>query len=443
MINIGQKIWHFCHTLRDEGMSYGNYIEQLTYLLFLKMAAEKDADIPHDCTWNDLIKESGEDLMKKYDEILDKLAHHDGILGDIFANAKNLFRKPVGLKKIIDMINEIDWGSIPVDQLGTIYEDLLQRYAEEKKGGAGQYFTPRPLIDTMVRVMKPKIGISIHDPACGTGGFLISAYDIHKEKEKDKLIINISQVTENSHFTLIDSGHYEKFWNNDKEWSANKYKSVLKDIKIDMCFSHDVYWELKKKVNDHIQETVTNTALTASFLSDGEVIPIIHGTPENFVSIIKGVIKGIEPQIIGITERELGSSLLERAETLSKIRKEVDKLRDGIVIHLLGTGNPASILIYSLCGADTFDALEWCKNVVDPKTGHLYHFTQRDLIQCNCKACLIKDIPYHVATMSHNLIFYEGFMSEVRNGIAKDKIITLLNKYLPKHVIPKVKKIMV
>lgn len=182
MINIGQKIWHFCHTLRDEGMSYGNYIEQLTYLLFLKMAAEKDADIPHDCTWNDMIKESGEDLMKKYDEILDKLAHHDGILGDIFANAKNLFRKPVGLKKIIDMINEIDWGSIPVDQLGTIYEDLLQRYAEEKKGGAGQYFTPRPLIDTMVRVMKPKIGLSIHDPACGTGGFLISAYEYILEK---------------------------------------------------------------------------------------------------------------------------------------------------------------------------------------------------------------------------------------------------------------------
>lgn len=182
MINIGQKIWHFCHTLRDEGMSYGNYIEQLTYLLFLKMAAEKDADIPHNCTWNDLIKESGEDLMKKYDEILDTLAHHDGILGDIFANAKNLFRKPVGLKKIIDMINGIDWGSIPVDQLGTIYEDLLQRYAEEKKGGAGQYFTPRPLIDTMVKVMKPKIGMKIHDPACGTGGFLISAYEHILEK---------------------------------------------------------------------------------------------------------------------------------------------------------------------------------------------------------------------------------------------------------------------
>jgi len=177
MIDVGQKIWHFCHTLRDEGMSYGNYIEQLTYLLFLKMAAEKDAGIPKGCTWSDLVKQSGEELMKKYDEILGKLSHHDGVLGDIFANAKNLFRKPVGLKKIIDMINDIDWGAIPVDQLGTIYEDLLQRYAEEKKGGAGQYFTPRPLIKTMCAVMKPKLNMKIHDPACGTGGFLIVAYE--------------------------------------------------------------------------------------------------------------------------------------------------------------------------------------------------------------------------------------------------------------------------
>src|SRR3989338_9243645 len=177
MTDVGQKIWHFCHTLRDEGMSYGNYIEQLTYLLFLKMAAEKDADIPHGCTWGELIKESGDNLMKKYDAILDKLSKTKGVLGDIFAGSKNLFRKPVGLKRILDMINGIDWGSIPVDKLGTIYEDLLQRYAEEKKGGAGQYFTPRPLIKTMCAVMKPKLNMKIHDPACGTGGFLIVAYE--------------------------------------------------------------------------------------------------------------------------------------------------------------------------------------------------------------------------------------------------------------------------
>lgn len=187
MIDVGQKIWHFCHTLRDEGMSYGNYIEQLTYLLFLKMAAEKDADIPKGCGWNDLIKESGDELMKKYDDILNKLSTTKGVLGDIFANAKNLFRKPVGLKKIIDMINDIDWGSIPVDKLGTIYEDLLQRYAEEKKGGAGQYFTPRPLIKTMCKVMQPTKNMKIHDPACGTGGFIIAASEFILDKIGGKL----------------------------------------------------------------------------------------------------------------------------------------------------------------------------------------------------------------------------------------------------------------
>jgi type I restriction enzyme M protein len=201
MIDVGQKIWHFCHTLRDEGMIYGNYIEQLTYLLFLKMAAEKDAEIPKGCTWDVLIKESGDELMKKYDTILEKLSKTDGVLGDIFANAKNLFRKPVGLKRIIDMINEIDWGSIPVDKLGTIYEDLLQRYAEEKKGGAGQYFTPRPLIKTMGIVMNPKLGMKIHDPACGTGGFLIGAYEHILDKIGGKLDPDDEEKLKNSTFS--------------------------------------------------------------------------------------------------------------------------------------------------------------------------------------------------------------------------------------------------
>lgn len=201
MTDVGQKIWHFCHTLRDEGMSYGNYIEQLTYLLFLKMAAEKDADIPHNCTWGDLIKESGDDLMKKYDMILETLSKNKGVLGDIFANAKNLFRKPVGLKKIVDMINGIDWASIPVDQLGTIYEDLLQRYAEEKKGGAGQYFTPRPLIKAMCTVMKPKIGLKIHDPACGTGGFLINSFEYILDGIGGKLDAEQEETLKYSTFT--------------------------------------------------------------------------------------------------------------------------------------------------------------------------------------------------------------------------------------------------
>lgn len=275
----------------------------------------------------------------------------------------------------------------------------------------------------------------------GYPGFLISAYDIYHLENKEEIIKQISELTETSKFTLIDSGYYEKFWNNDKNWSINKYKSILTGIKIDMCFSHDVFWKPGTKTKEHIQEIITNTAITASFLSEGEVIPIIHGTPKDFPSMIKQVIKGIEPQIIGITERELGASLLQRAATLKEIRDEVDSIREDILIHVLGTGNPASILTYTLCGANTFDALEWCKNVVDPKTGHLYHFTQKDLIECNCNACSIQGLPYHVTTMTHNLIFYEKFAEEIQSAIDKKDISALLKKYLPNHFILKLKKI--
>jgi len=276
----------------------------------------------------------------------------------------------------------------------------------------------------------------------GYPGFLISAYDVYQVEETDKLSKEISNLSETSKFVLVDSGHYETFWNNDKKWSFKKYDSILKNIKLDMCFSHDVFWEKDKKLKEHVSETVTNTAMTAGSLIQGEVIPIIHGTPDTFSSIIKGVIKGIEPQIIGITERELGASLLERASTLKKIRDEVDTIRENIVIHLLGTGNPASILIYTLCGANTFDALEWCKNVVNPNNGHLYHFTQKDLIECECKACKLVNVPYHISTMTHNLLFYETFVEEIRDSIGTKKESNLLKKYLPDHLIKKLKKIL-
>ena len=275
----------------------------------------------------------------------------------------------------------------------------------------------------------------------GYPGLLISAYDIYNAESKEQLIKDISEISEDSKFVLIDSGNYERYWNKDKNWNPKRYDSILKNIKTDMCFSYDVSWTKDKKVKIHIDETVKSTAITAGSSIQGEVIPIIHGIPENFPIIIKGVIKGIEPQIIGITERELGASLLERAKTLKKIRDETNSIRNDVVIHLLGAGNPASILVYALCGANTFDALEWCKNVVNPENGHLYHFIQKDFIKCNCEACKIPDIPYPISTMTHNLLFYKKFVQEVRESIQSKKTEDILTKYLPKHFVQELKKI--
>lgn len=194
MSDIVQKLWGFCHTLRHDGVDYGDYIEQLTYLLFLKMADERGVDLSKvetttprgkkeiaDCSWDSLKELSGTALTDHYADILRKLREAGGLLADIFAQATPRFNNPVNLKRIIAMIDEEDWSAMDVDVKGAAFEGLLEKAASEGKKGAGQYFTPRVLIQSIVRVMKPdprgRSEFRICDPACGTGGFLVCSYE--------------------------------------------------------------------------------------------------------------------------------------------------------------------------------------------------------------------------------------------------------------------------
>lgn len=179
--NIVNKLWGYCHVLRHDGMDYGDYVEQLTYLLFLKMAEEKGAVIPKEYSWMVLKTKAGTELLDFYTELLRGLAKQEGLLGAIFAEALSKFTKPVNLKRLIDLIDEIDWSGLNIDVKAQAYEGLLEKSAAEGKKGAGQYFTPRVLIQSIVNVMKPDPRMAkdftICDPAAGTGGFLLSAYE--------------------------------------------------------------------------------------------------------------------------------------------------------------------------------------------------------------------------------------------------------------------------
>jgi type I restriction enzyme M protein len=181
MSDVVNKLWGFCHTLRHDGIDYGDYIEQLTYLLFLKMAHERGVKITKGFDWASLKDKAGTDLTNHFSDILRKLQETPGILGDIFTQAMPRFNNPVSLKRVINMIDEEDWTSMDVDVKGQAFEGLLEKAASEGKKGAGQYFTPRILIQSIVRVMKPDPRASrdftICDPACGSGGFLMSAYE--------------------------------------------------------------------------------------------------------------------------------------------------------------------------------------------------------------------------------------------------------------------------
>jgi type I restriction enzyme M protein len=191
MSDVVNKLWGFCHTLRHDGIDYGDYIEQLTYLLFLKMADEKSVEIPKECTWDSLKKESGPKLLDHYTDILRKLREEKSLLGDIFTQAMPRFNNPVNLKRLITMIDEEEWSAMDVDIKGAAFEGLLEKAASEGKKGAGQYFTPRVLIQSIVRVMKPDprstSDFTICDPACGTGGFLMVAYEWLMEITKEAL----------------------------------------------------------------------------------------------------------------------------------------------------------------------------------------------------------------------------------------------------------------
>jgi len=182
--SIVQKLWNYCNVLRDDGVSYGDYVEQLTYLLFLKMADEqtkppfnKPSIIPEAYDWSSLLAKDGVALEAQYRNVLQNLGKEKGILGVIFRKSQNRIQDPAKLKRLIELINDETWVGMDIDIKGDIYEGLLQKNAEDIKSGAGQYFTPRSLIKALVEVMKPEPGMSIYDPACGTGGFLLVAHD--------------------------------------------------------------------------------------------------------------------------------------------------------------------------------------------------------------------------------------------------------------------------
>ena len=194
---IVQRVWNYCNVLRDDGVSYGDYLEQLTYLLFLKMDDEnrnllgKTSTIPVELSWQSLLPLHGAELETQYIKILTELGKGSGLVPVIFRKAQNRIQDPAKLRRLITLINGETWMGLDMDIKGEIYEELLEKNAQDTKSGAGQYFTPRELIKAIVDVMQPKPGDTICDPACGTGGFLLAAYNYiiehYSPLEKDDL----------------------------------------------------------------------------------------------------------------------------------------------------------------------------------------------------------------------------------------------------------------
>lgn len=185
-----KKVGDIANVLAAAGVGFTDYLTQLTYILFLKMDDEREeygfeSTIPEGYKWKDLLELSGEDLVDKYEEILKELAQKDGLIGTIFTKASNKIDRPVLLAKVVEMVASENWYMMEGDLKGAIYESILEKNGQDKKSGAGQYFTPRALIKAMVDVTDPKITETVADPACGTGGFLLAAYEHMKPQSKE------------------------------------------------------------------------------------------------------------------------------------------------------------------------------------------------------------------------------------------------------------------
>ena len=186
--SLTKKVWNLATTLAGQGIGFTDYITQLTYLLFLKMDAEnvemfgEESAIPTGYQWMDLISLDGLDLVKQYEDTLKQLSEQENLIGTIYTKAQNTIDKPVYLKKVISMIDEEQWLSMDGDVKGAIYESILEKNGQDKKSGAGQYFTPRPLIKAMVDCIAPQMGETDCDKACGKGGILMKTYDFIKDQ---------------------------------------------------------------------------------------------------------------------------------------------------------------------------------------------------------------------------------------------------------------------
>ncbi len=204
------KVWGYAGVLKGAGVHYSDYIEQITFLLFLKMDDERESELGQDSLlptkwrWKHLRSKDGDDLEVQYRHTLENLAKQPGIVGVIYRRGQNKISDPAKLKRLVSLIDDETWLALGTDVKGAIYEGLLEKNATEVKGGAGQYFTPRPLIQAMVEVMRPSPATTVCDPACGTGGFLLAAYEYMVKQSNDREVLKKLRTSKLAGVELVD-----------------------------------------------------------------------------------------------------------------------------------------------------------------------------------------------------------------------------------------------
>lgn len=265
--------------------------------------------------------------------------------------------------------------------------------------------------------------------------FLISAYDIFNQNESDKIemIDLLNSMKKEGKLILLDSGNYESYWHRDNNWTIDKYNEILKNDFCSFCFSFDCQ-KIEDIDKEQLIKIATENAIANQTVTNGTIVPIIHAKLEDLEYVCCNVTKILTPKIIAIPERLLGSGIIARVKKLQQIRASLNELGYYTPIHLLGTGNPFSLLLFAYAGADTFDGLEWCQTCIDENTFQVYHFQLRDLFN-NSDMSSIKN--YEIATLFSNLQAYQNINKLIQTGFNDNNIVSIIEKYFSADVINK------
>jgi len=267
--------------------------------------------------------------------------------------------------------------------------------------------------------------------ALGHPHFLISAYDFANLSNEEKKHVN-NKVEENSIDLLLDSGMYEKAWSGNAVWDSDAYLSTIKQINYTHVFNFDEYINPKDIPIDKIITSVNESDIP-------NLVPIIHTSKiEDLPTLCREVASLDNVEMLAMPERELGNGILEGMYTLIKIREQLKQLDKYTKIHLLGTGNPLSLLIYSAFGVDSFDGLDWCQTVADYDTATLHHSLQLDFFAHQSTHGLNEDISYVTRLFAHNLEFYTKWMNEINSELSRGSINEMLRYYLPDSIMDRV-----
>ena len=262
--------------------------------------------------------------------------------------------------------------------------------------------------------------------------FLVSANDIYHcaEDQRSRMDTALMHSKERGAVILLDSGNYESYWKNDKDWKADRFHEIAGSIPYDISFCYDN--QQPPSTSKSISKDVVVGVIRDQEHATGTIVPIIHGDTVLLPDAALRTAEQLYPLLLAVPERELGDGIIERIRTVRKIREALDTLDVYCLIHLLGTGNPLSIIAYSLAGADSFDGLEWCQTVVDHETGRLLHFQQWDLICDQTEWGQCSGLPYIQTVLMHNLSFYCKFMASLYDAIHFGDVESFIEKYTTK-----------